>query len=97
MSTSAESWLPDAGITVAYDGDGNRVSETIGGTTTKFLVDNKNPTKLPQVMDELVNGVHCLQLVAPETFDEAQRMRRCFRPICSTQVLRHSEACSFAT
>ena len=43
-------------LSLVYDGDGNRVSETVGGTTTKFLVDDKNPTKLPQVMDELVNG-----------------------------------------
>jgi RHS repeat-associated protein len=39
-----------------YDGDGNRVSETIGGTTTKFLVDSLNPTGYPQVLDETVNG-----------------------------------------
>jgi RHS repeat-associated protein len=45
-----------SGLLLAYDGDGNRVSETIGGTTTKFLVDDHNPTGLPQVLDELVNG-----------------------------------------
>jgi len=39
-----------------YDGDGNRVSESVGLTTTKFLVDMQNPTRLPQVMDETVNG-----------------------------------------
>jgi YD repeat-containing protein len=43
-------------VTLVYDGDGNRVSETVGGSTTKFLVDDKNPTGLPQVLDELVNG-----------------------------------------
>jgi RHS repeat-associated protein len=43
-------------IQLQYDGDGNRVSETIGGTTTKYLVDDHNPTHLPQVLDELVNG-----------------------------------------
>jgi RHS repeat-associated protein len=43
-------------ITLVYDGDGNRVSETVGGTTTKFLVDDHNPTALPQVLDEVVNG-----------------------------------------
>ena len=43
-------------LTLTYDGDGNRVSETIGGTTTKFLVDHKNPTGLTQVLDEVVNG-----------------------------------------
>ena len=44
------------GILLAYDGDGNRVSETVGGSTTKFLVDDHNSTGLPQVLDELVNG-----------------------------------------
>lgn len=41
---------------MAYDGDGNRVSETVGGTTTKYLVDDLNPTGYSQVVDELVNG-----------------------------------------
>jgi RHS repeat-associated protein len=44
------------GLLLAYDGDGNRVAETVGGTTTKFLVDDNNPTGLPQALDELVNG-----------------------------------------
>jgi len=43
-------------LLLVYDGDGNRVSETVGGTTTKFLVDDHNPTGLAQVLDELVNG-----------------------------------------
>jgi len=43
-------------VTIVYDGDGNRVNETVGGTTTKYLVDRLTPTKLPQVMDEIVNG-----------------------------------------
>ena len=41
----------------SYDGDGNRASETVGGATTKYLVDTVNPTGLPQVVDETVNGV----------------------------------------
>src|SRR5260370_28578639 len=41
---------------MAYDGDGNRVSETGGGVTTKYLVDSLNPTGYSQVLDELVNG-----------------------------------------
>jgi RHS repeat-associated protein len=44
-----------------YDGDGNRVAKSVtsGGvtTTTDYLVDDLNPTGLPQVMDELTNGV----------------------------------------
>ncbi|MGB0012208.1 MAG: RHS repeat-associated core domain-containing protein [Candidatus Sulfotelmatobacter sp.] len=43
-------------LSMVYDGDGNRVSETVGSTTTKFLVDDKNPTGYTQVIDELVNG-----------------------------------------
>jgi len=42
--------------TVVYDGDGNKVSETAGGVTTKYLVDTLNPTGLPQVLDETGNG-----------------------------------------
>jgi hypothetical protein len=41
---------------IVYDGDGNRVSETAGGVTTKFLVDTLNPTDYSQVLDELVSG-----------------------------------------
>src|SRR2546427_6254854 len=41
---------------MVYDGDGNRVSESVGLTTTKFLVDTLNPTGLPQVLDETVSG-----------------------------------------
>jgi RHS repeat-associated protein len=43
-------------VALVYDGDGNRVTETIGGTTTKYLIDDLNPIHLPQVLDEIVNG-----------------------------------------
>src|SRR5215472_6228699 len=43
-------------VTIVYDGDGNRVAETVGGVTTKYLVDDRNPTGYSQVVDELVNG-----------------------------------------
>jgi hypothetical protein len=42
--------------TTVYDGDGNRVSETVGSTTTEYLIDNLNPTGYAQIMDELVSG-----------------------------------------
>lgn len=41
---------------MVYDGDGNRASETVGSTTTKYLIDTLNPTGYSQVLDELVNG-----------------------------------------
>jgi RHS repeat-associated protein len=47
--------LAHGGVSIVYDGDGNRVSETVGGTTTKYLVDDLNPTGLPQVLDEIVS------------------------------------------
>ena len=43
-------------VTVVYDGDGNRVSETVAGVTTNYLVDTRNPTGYAQVVDELQNG-----------------------------------------
>jgi len=43
-------------VTLLYDGDGNRVAKAVGGVTTRYLVDDMNPTGLPQVVDELVGG-----------------------------------------
>ena len=44
------------GVTVVYDGDGNRVSKTVGGVTTNYIVDDLNPTGYAQVLFEIVNG-----------------------------------------
>jgi hypothetical protein len=41
---------------VVYDGDGNRVSETVAGVTTNYLVGTENPTGYAQVVDELLDG-----------------------------------------
>jgi RHS repeat-associated protein len=44
-------------VTIVYDAFGNRVSKTVNGVTTKYLVeDDVNPTGYPQVLDELTNG-----------------------------------------
>jgi YD repeat-containing protein len=44
-------------VTVMYDGFGNRVSKTVSGVTTKYLVeDDVNPTGYPQVFDELTGS-----------------------------------------
>ena len=41
-----------------YDAFGNRVAKSASGITTQYLVeDDKNPTGLPQVFEELTNGV----------------------------------------
>jgi hypothetical protein len=36
-------------VVIKNDGDGNRVLETIGGVTTRYLVDTLNPTGYAQV------------------------------------------------
>ncbi len=41
------------GVTIVYDGDGNRVQETVAGVTTKYLVGEVNPTGYAQVYAEL--------------------------------------------
>jgi len=41
---------------MVYDGDDNRVSETVAGLTTNYLVDTQNPTGYAQVVDELQIG-----------------------------------------
>jgi RHS repeat-associated protein len=39
--------------TIVCDGDGNRVSKTVNGATTYYLVDDLNPTGYAQVVEEL--------------------------------------------
>jgi RHS repeat-associated protein/uncharacterized repeat protein (TIGR01451 family) len=43
-------------VAIVYDGDGNRVSETVGGVTTNYLVDTQNLTGYAQVVEELRAG-----------------------------------------
>src|SRR5438876_4009549 len=45
-----------AGISIVYDGDGNRVSKTVAGVTTTYLVDPFSPTGYPQVVYETISG-----------------------------------------
>lgn len=41
-----------SGIQLGYDEDGNRVSKTVSGTKTYYLVDDQNPTGYSQVLAE---------------------------------------------
>lgn len=49
--------IQQGGISVVYDGDGNRVSKTVAGVTTTYLVDDVNPTGYAQVLAELQAGI----------------------------------------
>jgi RHS repeat-associated protein len=40
-------------VLLAYDGDGNRVSKTVGGVTTYYLMDDRNPSGYAQVVEEI--------------------------------------------
>ena len=43
-------------VTLLYDGDGNRVQKTAGGVTTRYLIDELNPTGYPQVVEAAAGG-----------------------------------------
>jgi RHS repeat-associated protein len=43
-------------VTLQYDGDGNRVAKTVGTVTTRYLVDDLNPTGYEQVVEEVVGS-----------------------------------------
>jgi RHS repeat-associated protein len=52
--------MTETGTTVSlkYDAFGNRVSKTVNGVTTQYLVeDDVNPTGYPQVLDELTGPI----------------------------------------
>ena len=44
--------LSTGSVSMVYDGDGNRVSKTVNGVTTTYLVDDHNLTGYPQVVLE---------------------------------------------
>ena len=46
----------DASVQMTYDGDGNRIVRTQGGSTTRYLVDDLTPAGHTQVAEEVVNG-----------------------------------------
>lgn len=45
-----------SGVKIVYDGDGNRVKETVATVTTSYLVADQNLTGYAQVRDERQGG-----------------------------------------
>lgn len=43
-------------VRIVYDGDGNLAAKTVGGVTTRYLVDDLSTTGFSQVLEEVVNG-----------------------------------------
>ena len=48
-----QTWDPKA---YEQNGNGNRVAKTVSGVTTRYLVDDLNPTGYAQVVEELSGG-----------------------------------------
>ena len=44
------------GVSYVYDGDGRRIRTITPGGTVSYLIDDVNPTGLPQVLEEISNG-----------------------------------------
>ena len=67
---------------MVYDAFGNRVAKTVNGVTTQYLVeDDVNPTGLPQVVEETVNGaVTRSYTYGLERISEAQPIQGAWTP-----------------
>jgi RHS repeat-associated protein len=48
--------MNNGAVTLQYDGDGNRVAKTVGAVTTRYLVDDVNPTGYAQVVEEVASA-----------------------------------------
>ncbi len=62
-------------VTMVYDGDGNRVSEIVGGTTTKYLVDSLNQTGAGHLLRRWLAISNRRTPAATETLIESQPPR----------------------
>ncbi|WP_321474123.1 RHS repeat-associated core domain-containing protein [uncultured Paludibaculum sp.] len=60
-------------VTMVYDGDGARVAKTTFAGTTRYLVDDLNPTGYAQVVEELQDGiVHRRYAYGPRRITETE-------------------------
>jgi RHS repeat-associated protein len=48
--------MNNGAVTIVYDGDGNRIAKTANGATTRYLVDDLNPTGWSQVVEETLGS-----------------------------------------
>ncbi len=48
--------MNNGAVTIQYDADGNRIAKTVNGVTTRYLVDDLNPTGYAQVVEEVTAG-----------------------------------------
>jgi len=68
-------------VTLLYDGDGNRVAKTVGEVTTRYLVDDLNPTGYAQVVEELgTAGVQRTYTYGLQRVDQNQLISSAWSP-----------------
>lgn len=49
-------------VLIGYDGDGNRAKKTVNGTTTCYLLDDRNPSGYVQVLEEWIQNLTATNL-----------------------------------
>jgi len=62
--------IQQGGISLLYDGDGNRASKTVAGVKTTYLVDTQNPTGYAQVVTETTGNTTRQYVLALERVSE---------------------------
>jgi RHS repeat-associated protein len=68
-------------VTLAYDADGNRVAKTVNGVTTRYLVDDLNPTGYAQVVEEVTAGAVTRQYTyGLQRISETQQLANAWTP-----------------
>jgi hypothetical protein len=73
--------IQKGGVSIKYDGDGNRVSKTVAGATTSYLLDDRSPTGYVQVLGEVQGPsimrsyVYGLELIEQDRINTATRVQ----------------------
>ena len=80
--------IQQGGLTIVYDGDGNRVQKTVAGVTTKYLVDDLNPTGYAQVTAE--SSPANLSLGYVYGLEQIARYRTYYNPSITTEKIYYA-------
>ena len=75
--------MTEGAVTVAiqYDADGNRAAKTVNGVTTRYLVDDLNPTGYAQVVEEVTAGAVTREYTyGPQRISQAQQIANAWTP-----------------
>jgi RHS repeat-associated protein len=71
--------IQQGGVSIVYDGDGNRAAKTVAGVKTAYIFDDRNPTGYVQVLAEVQGGsitrsyVYGLELIEQDRVSGTQQ------------------------